>query len=143
MFSFRGPNLGSTSLIYLFMCNHSSHYIGRTRIKHIPLNVVLTVITNKMTDFNKIKHALVQKCPVYLQHLWLGGISERFAKWISQIVQRCYFSVNVRVVFHTEPILTSIHKDVLPPHHNNSLIYLSRCSCSLNNIGRTNLRLDS
>ena len=39
--------------------------------------------------------------------------------------------------------LASICKDVLPPHHNNSLIYLFRSSCGLSYIGRTNQRLDA
>ena len=56
------------------------------------------------------------------------------------------------MIFNTKPILPSIQKDVLPPHHstvmipphhNNSLIYLFRCSCSSHYIGRINQRLDA
>ena len=118
--------------ISMILCNNS-----------LPLNVVQTVITNKITEFNKIKQASVQKYPVYLCLLWLGRISDRFAKQISQTVHRCYFSANVWVVFNIKPILTSIHKDVLPPHHNNSLIYLFRCSCDLCSIERINQRLNA
>ena len=96
-----------------------------------PFSIVQTVIINKTTEFNKIKLVSTQKCPFYLHLHCLGGISERLAKQITQNVQRCYFSSNVRVVFHTKPILTSIRKDVLLAHHNNSLIYLFKCSCSL------------
>ena len=41
------------------------------------------VITNKIIEFNKIKRASVEKCPVYLHLPWLGGINERFAKQLS------------------------------------------------------------
>ena len=77
---------------------------------------------NKVTDLNKIKQTSIQKCPVYLCLPWLDGISERFTKQISLTVLRCYFSANVQVVFNTKPILTSICKNVLPPHHNHSLV---------------------
>ena len=41
-------------------------------------------------------------------NIFLGlQISDRFAKQISQTVQRCYFSANVWVVFNTKPILIS------------------------------------
>ena len=42
------------------------------------------------------------------------------------------------MVFHTKLILTSIRKDILFPHHNNSFTYLFRCSCGSSNTGRTN-----
>ena len=79
-----------------------------------PLSVVQTVIADKITEFNQIKQASVQKCPAYLCLPWLGGISDRFAKQIPQTVQRCYFSSNVQVIFHTKPILASLCKNILP-----------------------------
>ena len=105
------------------------------------LSVVQTIIGNRITEFIKIKQVSVQKYPVYLCLLRLGGIRERFAKQITQTAQRCYFSSNIHAVFHTKPILGSIHKDVLPPHHNNSIIYLFMCSYSFSYIGSTNQRL--
>ena len=64
--------------------------------KGFPFNVLKTVITKKITVFNKIKKASVQKYPVYLNLTWMGEISAGFAK---QIVQRCYFSANVLETF--------------------------------------------
>ena len=61
----------------------------------------------------------------------------------SHKLEMCYFSVYIRTFFNTKPILTSISKDVLPFHHNNSLIYLFRCSFGLPYIGRTNQGLDA
>ena len=62
------------------------------------MNVVQTVINNKIIDFNEIKQASVQSYAVYLRLPRLGGISDRFAKQILQTVQRCYFSANCPVV---------------------------------------------
>ena len=125
----------------LIICSESTldseiKFISETLANNgFPLSVIQTFIVNKITEFIKPKQASVQKCPVYLCLPWLDGIS----KQITQTIQRFYFSSNICVVFHTKPILASIRKDVLPPHHNNNfLIYLFRSSCSLSNIGRTN-----
>ena len=102
----------------------------------------MQTVKNKIADFNKIKQASVQRCPVYLCLSWLGRICERFAKQISQSAHRCFFfffpPANVWVVFNTKLILTSIRKDVLSPH-NNSLT----CCCGLCYTGRTNQRLEA
>ena len=37
-----------------------------------PLNVIETVIDNKVTEFNKMKQSFVQKCPVYLCIPWVS-----------------------------------------------------------------------
>ena len=70
----------------LMICSESTldaeiKFISTTLCNNsFPLNVVQTIITNKITEFNKIKQAPVQKCPGYLGLPWLGGISQRFAK---------------------------------------------------------------
>ena len=74
------------------------------RDKSFPLNVVQTVITNEITEFNKIKQLPLQKTHVYLWISRLGGISERFAKHILRTIHRYYFSANVQVVFISKPI---------------------------------------
>ena len=43
-----------------------------------PFSVIQKVIANKITEFNKCKHAPLRECLVYLR-LWLGAISEWFA----------------------------------------------------------------
>ena len=77
-----------------------------------PLNVMQTIFMNKIIDSNKIKPASSKNIPCLS---WLDGVGERFAWQISQAVQKCYFSVNVRAVFNIKPILPSIRKDVLSP----------------------------
>ena len=51
------------------------------------LSVVETVIANEIIEFGKIKQGSVQKRPVYLRHPRLSGISEIFAKQISQTTE--------------------------------------------------------
>lgn len=51
-------------------------------------------------------------------------------------------TANTYVVFSATPVLPSMQKDVLPLHHNNSLIYSFKCSCVSHYIGRTTQRLD-
>ena len=71
-------------------------FICMTHYKNgFPLNVVQTVIKNEMLEFDIIKLTLVQRCLVYLRLPWLGGISDRFAKQISQVLLKCYLSANV------------------------------------------------
>ena len=48
----------------------------------------------------------------------------------------------MRVIFLTRTAFVSMRKDVLPPHHINSVIYKYTCSCGSDYIGRTSNRLD-
>ena len=82
--------------------------------KSFLLSIIQTVIANKIIEFDNINQASVQKCPGCISLLWMGGTSERFTKKIKETIQRCYFSSNVRAVYHTKPILSIIRKDVLP-----------------------------
>ena len=100
-----------------FKLDNEIKFISMTLCNNgFPLNIVQTVIDNKITDFNKIKPESVQRRPVYLHLPWMvgGGVNDRFAKQISKAVQKNCFSINVCVVFNTKLILTSICKDFLP-----------------------------
>ena len=57
-------------------------------------------------------------------------------------VGRCYFSAAVRVIFRTRTAFVSMCKDVLLPHHINSVIYKYTCSCGSDYVGRTSNHLD-
>ena len=48
----------------------------------------------------------------------------------------------MRVIILTRTAFVSVRKDVLPPHHINSVIYKYTCSCGSDYIGRTSNRLD-
>lgn len=47
---------------------------------------------------------------------------------ISQSVQFFYFSANPQLFFNSQPMLKSTHKDILHPHHVNSVIYNHKMS---------------
>ena len=79
-----------------------------------PEDIVRSLIRDKISDFSKIKPDSVQRCPVYLWLPWLSDISDKFVNQISTCVRKCYFSFNLRVVFHTWTVWTSGWNDVLP-----------------------------
>ena len=70
------------------------------------------------------------------------GIVEGLAKSITTAVGRCYFSAAVLVIFQTRTAFVSMRKDVLPPHHINSVIYKYKCNSGSDYVGRTSNRLD-
>ena len=72
----------------------------------------------------------------------IGSRGERLAKSITTAVGRCYFSAAVRVIFQTRTAFVSMRKDVLPPHHINSVLCKYTCSCGSDYIGRTSNHLD-
>lgn len=75
------------------------------------------VIRDVINNFHRVKPHLVKKCPVYLRLPFIGSEGESLARRISFAINNCYFSANVRVIFVTRPILSSIHKDVPPTIH--------------------------
>ena len=95
-----------------------------------------------MIKFDRASRCTVNRCPVYLRLPYIGSRSERLAKSITTAVGRCYFSAAVRVIFQTCTAFVSMRKDVLPPHHINSVIYNYTCSCGSDYVGRTPNRLD-
>ena len=107
-----------------------------------PYSVLDSVVQNILNKFVRAKRCTVNKCPVYLCLPYIGSRGEKFAKYITAAVGKCYFSAAVRVIFLTCTAFVSMHEDVLPPHHINSVIYKYTCSCSSDYIGRTFNRLD-
>ena len=107
-----------------------------------PLSVLDSVVYDVLNKFDRTKSCSVNKCPVYLHLPYIGSRGEKFAKYITTAVGKCYFSAAVRVIFQTRIAFVSMRKDVLPPHHINSAIYRYTCSCGSDYIGRTSNRLD-
>ena len=62
--------------------------------------------------------------------------------YIRIYVGRCYFSAAVPVIFQTRAAFVSMRKDVLLPHHINSVLYKYTCSYGSDYVGRTSNRLD-
>ena len=107
-----------------------------------PLSVLDGVIHDVMIKFDRDSRCTVNKCPVYLHLPYIGSRSERFAKSITTAVGKCYFSAAVWVIFQTRTAFVSMCKDVLPPHHINSVIYKYTCSYGSDYISRTSNWLD-
>ena len=55
-----------------------------------------------------------QKCPVYLKLLFLGKVSENFAKRVYEEVSQVFGSVRLRTVLYTYRPLSEIYKDASP-----------------------------
>ena len=94
-----------------------------------PLSILDGVGHDVMMKFDRASRCTVNKCPVYLCLPYIGSRGERFAKSITTAVGKCYFSAAVRVIFQTSTAFVSMCKDVLPPHHINSVIYKYTCNC--------------
>ena len=107
-----------------------------------PLSVLDSVVHDVWNKFDWAKRCTINKCPVYLCLPYISSRGEKFAKCITAAVGKCYFSAAVRVIFLTRTAFVSMRKDVLPPHHINSVIYKYTCSCGSEYIGRTSNRLD-
>ena len=101
--------------------------------------MVTSIFFKKIGQFNQSSQHGSKKCLVYLHLPWLGNVSTKFEKQITTATQRCYFAVEIRVVFTTRPLLPAIKKDVLPAHHHNNVIYQFVCHCEY--IGCTSQRL--
>ena len=51
---------------------------------------------------------------MYLKLPWIGNISLKFENKIKSSVKHCFRAVEPRVLFSTQKILPSIHKDAVP-----------------------------
>ena len=105
-------------------------------------NVLDSVVQDVLNKFDRAKRCTVNKCSVYLRLPYIGFRVEKFAKYITAAVGKCYFLAAVQVIFLTRTALISMRKDVLPPHHINSVIYKYTCSCGSDYIGMMSNQLD-
>ena len=87
------------------------------------LSVLDSVVNDVMIKFDRASRCTVNRCPVYLRLPYIGSRGERLAKSITTAVGSCYFPAALRVIFQTRTAFVSMRKDVLPPHHINSVIY--------------------
>ena len=123
--------------------NDEIEFIKSTLSKNgYSLSVLDGIVHDVVNKFDRAKRCTVNKCSVYLRVLYIGSRGEKFAKYITTTVGKCYFSAAVRVIFLTRTAFVSMHKDVLTPHHINLVIYKYTCNCSSDYIGRTSNRLD-
>ena len=55
-------------------------------------------------------------------------------------MSRCYYSVSLRIIMQSRPILPSAKKDVLPTLYKSNVIYHYSCHCDSEYVGRTSQR---
>ena len=111
-------------------------YFPRRSDPHFP-----TIFSNKIRQFNQSSQHGPKKCEVHLHLSWLGNVSTRFEKQIPTAIQRCYFTVETRVVFTIKSLLSATKKDVLSAHCHNNVIYQFVCHCDSRYVRRTSQRL--
>ena len=73
--------------------------------------------------------------------LHTSSLKRCFSKNVASAVQRCYFSVEPRVVFTTRKLLPTSKKDVLPASQQSNIVYEFSCHCDSRYVGRTSQRL--
>ena len=106
-----------------------------------PEHVIKSFMAKKMKQFQALPKLGPEKCPVYLRLPWLGSVSTRFENQVKSAVEQCFSTVEPRVVYSTNELLSATNKDVLPALQKSNVIYQfswhrdSRC------VGRTSQRL--
>ena len=79
-----------------------------------PLSVLDGVVHDVMIKFDRASTCTVNKCPIYLRLPYIRSSDERFAKSITAVVRKCYFSVAVRVIFQTRTAFQCVKTSYLP-----------------------------
>ena len=103
------------------------------RIKKILLdngyskNVINTQITKKIAQFSTLKRFGPEKCSVYLRVSWIGNSSTNLEKEVKTAVESCYGSVNTRLVFMSNRMLSVAGKAVPPTTQKSSVTYEYKC----------------
>ena len=107
-----------------------------------PSNVIEKTIKNKlMRSSNDVQYG-PKKDPVYMKLPYKGIASERASKSIRSIVQSTYGSVSLRMIFSTNQMLPTSHKDALPKDKKSNVIYKFTCNrCESEYIRKTERRL--
>ena len=72
----------------------------------------------------------------------MGNISLKFENKIKSSVKHCFRAVEPRVLFSTQKILPSIHKDAESSIQQSMVVYEYVCRCGCRYVGRTSLRLE-
>ena len=84
-----------------------------------------------------------KRCPVYLRLPWKGrGPAERTEIAVTSTVRATYPTCDVRVVYGTRHAFPDSIKDILPTHSKSNVIYLFKCWCGSQYVGKTTQRLE-
>ena len=107
-----------------------------------PAGVIDENIREKMIKYSQGKQFGPKKCPTYLKLPYLGERSAKITSFVRKVVNKTFPSVTLRTVFSSKAMLSTNHKDVLPIHQRNNVIYKFQCKhCECAYIGRTTQRL--
>ena len=81
-------------------------------------------------------------CPVYFHLPYMCENSIRLAKQASLAIKSTFNSVLLRVVYNTNCPLNGIVKDAKPTHDLSNVVYIFRCHCGNDYIGRASQRFN-
>ena len=133
----RALRICSASMIDKEMDNIFKIFVNLCYPEHVVRRTIDRVLS-------KSKEAAVnsgpKKCPVYLRLPYLGPVMSRFHSNLKTAVEKVYFSTSLRIVYQTRNLTSGIVKDSLPAYDRSSVIYMFRCACNKQYIGRTGRR---
>ena len=113
------------------------------RNNRYPESLIQITMSKKIALFNREPKEGPQECLVYLKLPWIGKITLNFEKQTKTAINRCYQSVEPRIIFTTRKILPAIHKDVLPSLQQSMVVYQYVCRCDCRYVGRSSQRLQN
>ena len=105
-----------------------------------PDHIIEKTFVRKLKDFTSPTSHTMKKCPVYLHLPWLGTPSVRHESKIKARVKKCFFAVEQRVIFTSQPLLPAIKKDMWPASLLSN-VYNFSCHCDSWYVGNTSQRL--
>ena len=107
-----------------------------------PLAIIDRVVESTLNK--KVRPFGPQKCPVYLRLPWKGKRpADSVERAVAKAVHSAYPTCAVKVVYGSQPAFPSCVKDVLPTLQKSNVIYLFKCWCGSQYVGKTTQRLEN
>ena len=105
-----------------------------------PETVIKKTIKATQSKMNSLPSFGPHPCPVYFHLPYMCENSIRLAKQASLAIKSTFNSVLLRVVYNTNCPLNGIVKDATPTHDLSNVVYIYKCHCGNDYIGRTSQR---
>ena len=105
-----------------------------------PSHIVRKTINNTISKFEKPVKFGPRKCPVYLRLPYLGKVATALEKTVKYTVNSTFNSVQLRISHATRKPLNGICKDRTADQEKSKIIYMYKCHCDSEYIGRTSQR---
>ena len=105
-----------------------------------PDDIIYSTILKTRTKFEKhtVKFGL-NKCPFYLNLPYTANLL--IQNNLKKIVNTCYHSVKLRLVYKTKKLFEINNKDKVSMLNNSNVVYKFVCSCNKTYMGRTSNNL--